>query len=224
MCLFLFFLVISVNSPVTLLILWLLHAYEIDQYYENLLTFFCFFLVFDLILNALFSRSSKLTSLGLAMYYPMSSKALVNAVSKLPLLQVLEVSPSWLKLDLKAIGHACPQLKTLKLNSSGDIPSSIICDDDDALAIAGSMCQLRHLQLFGNGLTNTGLNAILDGCPHLEHLDLRRCLNICFTGDLENRCFSRIKNFIHPNGTTADYPFDTGFVDVDVGDASQLIE
>ncbi|KAL1188348.1 putative F-box protein [Cardamine amara subsp. amara] len=153
--------------------------------------------------------SSKLTSLGLVICEPTPSKGLVNAVSKLPLLQVLEVSVSRFKLDLKAIGNACTQLKTLKLNSS----CYIICDDD-ALAIAETMPQPRHLQLFGN--------AILDGCPHLGHLDLQRCFNICFAGDIEKRFFERIKNFRHPNDPNADDPFDTGFVNIDVDDASEL--
>ncbi|CAF2316239.1 unnamed protein product [Brassica napus] len=49
--------------------------------------------------------------------------------------------------------------------------------DDVALAIAETMPGLRHLQLFGNKLTEAGLNAILDSCPNLEHLDLRNCYN-----------------------------------------------
>ena len=50
--------------------------------------------------------------------------------------------------------------------------------DDEPLAIAETMPELRHLKLFGNGLTNLRLEAILDNCVHLVHLDLRRCFNI----------------------------------------------
>ncbi|KAL1207559.1 putative F-box protein [Cardamine amara subsp. amara] len=68
------------------------------------------------------------------------------------------------------------------------------------------MPELRHLQLYGNGLTKTGLNAILDGCPHLEHLDLRECFNIDLVGDLEKRCSERIGVLRRPNDSTADFP------------------
>jgi hypothetical protein len=43
----------------------------------------------------------------------------------------------------------------------------------DGEAIA-TMHKLRSLQLFGNNLTNEGLTAILDNCPHLESLDTLR--------------------------------------------------
>jgi hypothetical protein len=36
------------------------------------------------------------------------------------------------------------------------------------------MHKLRSLQLFGNNLTNEGLTATLDNCPHLESLDTLR--------------------------------------------------
>ncbi|KAL1188344.1 putative F-box protein [Cardamine amara subsp. amara] len=70
------------------------------------------------LLTYITDRSSYLRSLGLQVCYPMKRKVLVNAVSKLPLLEELEVSYSWTKLNLKAIGYSCPHLKTLKLNCS----------------------------------------------------------------------------------------------------------
>ncbi|CAE6137783.1 unnamed protein product [Arabidopsis arenosa] len=118
------------------------------------------------------NTSSNLKSFALPVCYPSITtiEELVNAIAKFPFLETLEFFDFLFILDLKAIGHACPQLKTLKINFSGYTP----CDDDDAIAIAESMPELRHLQLIGNGrLTDTGLNAIRDGCPHLEHLDRR---------------------------------------------------
>ncbi|VVB07870.1 unnamed protein product [Arabis nemorensis] len=164
----------------------------------------------DSLLNYIADRSSNLRSLGLEMFYSMTSNGLVNAVAKLPLLEVLELYETWQNLDLKAIGHSCLKLKTLKLNCSGTK-----FDDDDALTIAKSMPELRHLQLIGNRLTDIGLNAILDNCPHLEHLDLRKCLNITLSGNLEKRCLEMVKGFRRPNDSTADYPYYAAFYESD---------
>ncbi|RHN68136.1 putative leucine-rich repeat domain, L domain-containing protein [Medicago truncatula] len=59
------------------------------------------------------------------------------------------------------------------------------------------MPELRHLELWGNKLTNDGLIAILDGCPYLESLDVRMCYNLVIHGNLAKRCFenTRIKYF-----------------------------
>ncbi|XP_020876443.1 putative F-box protein At4g05475 isoform X1 [Arabidopsis lyrata subsp. lyrata] len=180
--------------------------------------------VSDSLLSYIADRSSNLKSLGLSIYEPMTNKGVMNGIAKFPLLETLEVFHSSLKLDLKAIGHVCPQLKTLKLNSLccpgpahgnyaisqlGDMPPLVECDDD-ALAIAESMPKLRHLQLMGNGLTNTGLNVILDRCPHLEHLDVRKCFNMNLVGNLEKRCLERIKELRRPGDSTADYPYNIG--------------
>ncbi|XP_010422438.1 PREDICTED: putative F-box protein At4g05475 [Camelina sativa] len=91
-------------------------------------------------------RSRNLISLGL--HQRMTNEGLVNAIAKFPFLETLEVSHSALRLDSKAIGRACPHLKTLKLNSSGwsgYISFRTVCDDDDyPLAIAESMQVFRH--------------------------------------------------------------------------------
>ncbi|XP_010467545.2 PREDICTED: putative F-box protein At4g05475 [Camelina sativa] len=180
----------------------------------------------DSLLTYIAERSSNLKSLGLRVYQGyVTNKVLVDAIAKFPLLETFEVSHSSLKLNLKAIGQACPQLKTLKLNSSGSgfcgldelgyRSVRVKCDDEYALAIAESMPKLRHLQLLGDRLTDTGLNAILDGCPNLEHLDLRKCFNIKLAGNLEKKCLERIKEFRSPNDPTVDYPFDIVFVNSD---------
>ncbi|KAM2496640.1 hypothetical protein ACFX1W_036496 [Malus domestica] len=79
--------------------------------------------------------------------------------------------------------------------------------DTEALAIAGTMHGLRHLQLFGNQLTSDGLKAILDSCPHLESLDVRNCFNLNLKGDVEKRCADRVKNLRLPFDSTKDYEF-----------------
>ncbi|CDY21989.1 BnaC09g00950D [Brassica napus] len=62
------------------------------------------------------------------------------------------------------------------------------------------MPKLSHLQLFANKLTDAGLNAILDNCPNLEHLDLRECRSVKLSGDLRKRCSKRIKVLREPFG------------------------
>ncbi|VVB07871.1 unnamed protein product [Arabis nemorensis] len=171
----------------------------------------------DSLVSYIADRSTNLRSLRLEYYYPITINGnevyypfsgLVNALAKLPLLEELEVSLTWTsKLNLKAIGHSCPKLKILKLNGSGSNSIRQRHDDDDAFEIAQSMPELRQLQLIGNKLTDAGLTAILDNCPHLEHLDLRKCLNIKFSGDLEKRCLESVKEFIPPKDSTAGCPF-----------------
>ncbi|KAI3709986.1 hypothetical protein L2E82_39759 [Cichorium intybus] len=56
--------------------------------------------------------------------------------------------------------------------------------NDYAFAIANSMPRLSHLELSDCNMTNDGLQAILDGCPHLQSLDVRQfteaeILDIC---------------------------------------------
>ncbi|CAH8358371.1 unnamed protein product [Eruca vesicaria subsp. sativa] len=163
----------------------------------------------DKLPNYIADRSSNLRSLRLIMCYPIADEGFVEAVAKLPLLEYLEITYGSLSGEsLKVAGQSCPNLKTLRLNSEPD-PKFYDeeCNDEEALGIAESMPELRHLQLFGNILTNTGLTAILDGCPLLEHLDLRKCFNIRLEGDLEKRCSERIKELKRPDDSTAGHPY-----------------
>jgi hypothetical protein len=64
------------------------------------------------------------------------------------------------------------------------------------------MSELHHLQLFGNKLTNDGLQSILDGCPHLESLYLRQCFNVTLAGNLGRRCAEQIKDLRRPHDST----------------------
>ncbi|XP_010417631.1 PREDICTED: putative F-box/LRR-repeat protein 23 [Camelina sativa] len=127
-----------------------------------------------------------------------------EAVVKLPLLEYLHV-PSFIfsRESLRVVGKSCPNLKTLKLHHH--CPSSRDADDSIAMIIADSMPGLRHLELCGHPLSNMGLKAILDGCPHLECLDLRECFHIDLSGNLGKRCLERIKYLRRPN----DYPPET---------------
>ncbi|CAN7009154.1 F-box protein SKIP19 [Brassica rapa] len=169
----------------------------------------------DSLINYIADSSSGLRSLKLAKSFQVTDDGLTEAVVKLPYLEELEVSNTSIlsAKSLKVLGQSCPNLKTFKLNQRGFLRPRIQ-SDDDALAIAETMHGLRHLQLFGNILSDVGLNAILDNCPNLEHLDLRQCFNVNLLGDLEKRCDERIKVFRRPNDSTYDYPYDATAIDI----------
>ncbi|XP_041023868.1 F-box protein SKIP19-like [Juglans microcarpa x Juglans regia] len=182
----------------------------------------------DELLNYIADCSSRLRRLQLVSCHSISEEGLSEVAAKLPLLEELNISYcsywSLTKEPLEVVGRCCPLLKSLKLNSKGHRRPYIECDEE-ALAIAENMPELRQLQLFGNKLTNDGLLAILDGCPHLESLDLRQCFNVNLTENLGRRCAEQIKHLrfptdptddaeIHDNGSSdEDYP--SGFSDID---------
>uniref|UniRef100_A0A1J3K9A7 F-box protein SKIP19 n=1 Tax=Noccaea caerulescens TaxID=107243 RepID=A0A1J3K9A7_NOCCA len=172
----------------------------------------------DDLLDYIADSSSGLRSLKLVMCNELTDDGFAEVVVKLPLLEELEASYCSLSEEsLKAVGKSCPNLKTLKLNCAGyRVPRNE--SDDEALAIAATMPRLGHLQLFGNRLTDVGLNAILENCPDLEHLDLRQCFNVNLVGDLEKRCLEKIKVVRRPNDSTRDYPYDATINDVDSSD------
>ncbi|KAI3940595.1 hypothetical protein MKW92_002984 [Papaver armeniacum] len=153
-------------------------------------------------------KSCELRCLRLVSSYEVRGDALMNMAKKAFMLEELEICHCSLSEDtLIAVGNACPQLKSLRLNRPGYRRPHIECDNE-ALAIAGNMLELRHLQLFGNKLTNMGLKAILDGCLHLESLDLRQCFNVNLEGDLLKFCRDRLIKIRFPNDSSDDCEFD----------------
>ncbi|KAI3832346.1 hypothetical protein MKX03_003082, partial [Papaver bracteatum] len=66
---------------------------------------------------------------------------------------------------------------------------------------------------FGNKLTNVGLKTILDGCLHLESVDLRQCFNVSLEGDLLKSCRDRLIKLKLPNDSTDDCEFDAAIDD-----------
>lgn len=167
----------------------------------------------DDLLNYIAERCPHIRSLRLVSCYCISDLGLIEAVSKFPLLEELDISfCSLSKETLEAVGSCCPHLKSLKLNDKGYRCPKIVCDDE-AIAIAENMPKLCHLEIFGNKLSNDGLEAILDGCPHLESLDLRQCFNINLVGNLQKRCAERIKVMQYPDDSIKDGEFDTDFLE-----------
>ncbi|XP_065882119.1 F-box protein SKIP19-like [Euphorbia lathyris] len=172
----------------------------------------------DDLLQYIADRSPRLKVLRLISCYNITDEGLCEAVAKLALLEELEISYCNLsKKSLDAAGNDCPLLKSLKLNVQGFKLPHIECNAE-ALAIAEKMPRLCQLQIFGNKLTNEGLQAILDGCQHLESLDLRQCFNVNLEGDLKRICSERIKDLRCPYDSTDDYPFDAEIPDIGSSD------
>ncbi|GAU44507.1 hypothetical protein TSUD_122770 [Trifolium subterraneum] len=95
------------------------------------------------------------------------------------------------------VANKFPMLEELDISFSKLYNQYIECDDD-AFAIAKTMPKLRHLSMIDNLLTDVGLEAILDGCPLLESLDLQECSLLDFSGGLGKRCCDQIKDFVLP--------------------------
>lgn len=165
-----------------------------------------------------------------------SGLGLTRAVENFPLLEELHLYNSPIPMEvIEDIGFTCQHLKSFKLNSLVYKRPHVECDLE-ALAIAESMPELRHLQLIGSKLTNSGVQAILDGCPCLESLDLRQCFNVNLGGDFGTLCSQKIKDLRRPNDPTDDYEFDanlyessegdyiTGYSDIDMSDLEDYME
>lgn len=133
--------------------------------------------------------------------------------SEFPLLEELELSLhadmfNDLYETLSTAAEACPLLNTLRLNKQRYHCNSRI-EDKEAMEVA-KMRRLRSLQLFGNSLGNEGLAAILDGCPQLEHLDIRHCFKVRMDRDTMRARCARIWTFRHPEDPTNDYDLPFG--------------
>ncbi|KAK4488148.1 hypothetical protein RD792_003890 [Penstemon davidsonii] len=143
-----------------------------------------------------------------------TSKGLSEAVKKFPQLEELHLflmSSSILSEHIESIGHSCPMLKSFTFRRACKYP---LLEDNEAedikyaAAIAKAMPNLHHLGLLGDHMTNEGLQAILDNCPHLESLDVRECFNIDLGGDLGKRLSRQIKNLRCPSDSSSDYEWD----------------
>ncbi|XP_041995882.1 putative F-box/LRR-repeat protein 23 [Salvia splendens] len=139
-------------------------------------------------------------------------------VAKLPQLEELHLTlrPGIGACDIEVIGKSCPMLKSFSLNGF----KCILPDPTYgrglvhgyfhnlyARAISRSMHNLQHLQVFAHWIGNEGLEAILNGCPRLESLDIRRCFDLDLQGDLGKRCRQQIKHLKLPGDSFSDIPW-----------------
>ncbi|KAK6150123.1 hypothetical protein DH2020_017648 [Rehmannia glutinosa] len=169
----------------------------------------------DELLHYISSRSSHLKRLRFACCDGISGEGLTAAVKNFPHLEELHLffMPSIHPVCIETISISCPMLKSFTFNTRGYRFPLVEIDNRYAVAVAGNMPNLRHLRLFGNRLNNEGLQAILDGCPHLESLDLRQCFSVDLRGDLGKRCSQQINDLRRPDDSTADYEWDAEIYD-----------
>lgn len=145
--------------------------------------------------------ASKLRCIQLELCHEISNKVLEEVVIKQPFLEELEFwNCSELMQDsFGYIGGSCQFLKSFKFSPCAEAVR--VRDnkcDDIAVTMGKTMSNLRHLTILNNELTNNGLQAILDGCPFLESLDIRGCLYVDLDGSLGKRCNAQIKELRFP--------------------------
>ncbi|XP_047308392.1 F-box protein SKIP19-like [Impatiens glandulifera] len=167
------------------------------------------------LLKYITDSTNQLRRLRIVLCWAISDEGISEAAKKLPYMEELHIYfGNITNVGLENVGRSCPSLKSLTYNQQGVVLPLMDSDEDevdlnvDALAISRTMPQLHHLSLFGNQMTNEGLEAILDACPHLESLDLRQCFGINLSGPLGKRCSSSIKALRLPDDSTSDYEFD----------------
>ena len=168
----------------------------------------------DLILNVsapFLNRSSKLRRLEIALFY---IEGLTTALKKLPLLEELSLyKGTLLREDIEALGCYCPMLKTLKLNN----PDGWSLEGYElAMAIVENLPELRHLELTWHLVSDSMLRAILDGCRHLQVLDLRMCEPVRLKGELRKRCLEQIKSLKLPTDPLKLYQYSDNDATVDL--------
>ncbi|KAL6877576.1 hypothetical protein ACP4OV_012791 [Aristida adscensionis] len=169
--------------------------------------------VTDALLRYISQTASSLKSLQLSLCYNISNEGFAEAIRGFPQLEELDITFCSLYGNVcETIGNACPQLKCFRLNQRWTIlhneyaPYEGMDDDTEALGIASTMSRLQDLQLIGNNLTNDGLVAILDHCPHLESLDIRHCYNLQIDDALKTKC-ARIRNLKLPHDPISDFKY-----------------
>lgn len=168
----------------------------------------------DELLQYIADRSSQLRRLQVIYCFGEMYGGWGEYLKKLPLLEELslettEIGPE----DIEAAGRYCPLLKALKVNqkfyrfsNEDNDEESVLMWNETAIAIGKSLRELRHLELIGDSMSNMGLQAIMDGCPHLESLDMRQCLYIDLKkDDIGKRCSERIKDLKLPNDSLEGY-------------------
>ncbi|PWA54221.1 Pentatricopeptide repeat-containing protein [Artemisia annua] len=135
-------------------------------------------------------RSSQLRRLEVAFCYGNLYESMLKCFKKFSLLGELSLHNTVISERIvEKLGRHCPLLKILRGNQKPDAYwDEDWIEDQVAVAIGENLPGLTHLELIGNNMSNYGLKEILDGCSHLELLDLRGCFYIELKGAIRKRC------------------------------------
>ncbi|CAO2176182.1 unnamed protein product [Urochloa humidicola] len=127
--------------------------------------------------------------------------------SKCPLLEEIELSHQKMLPELiRHIGSVHPKLKHLRISLPSMYLNGVCSDYDEswddmkneeAFAISESLHELRFLTMEGRCLSNKGVYAIIEGCPHLEFLDMTKCCDVVLDDKLR-ACCTKIKQVFFP--------------------------
>lgn len=172
------------------------------------------------LLNYIADRASHLTRLEIASCKRVN-ETWTEALKKFSSLEELSLHNTVISAEaIETVGRHSPLLKILKVNQSAQHLDETI-RNDLSIAIGKNLHELRHLELIGNSMTNIGLEAILNGCPHLEFLDLRKCEYVDVNTDLGKKCLRQIKYLILPNDSLHKFSYvyetDNDYDDFGVG-------
>uniref|UniRef100_A0A803LAY7 Uncharacterized protein n=1 Tax=Chenopodium quinoa TaxID=63459 RepID=A0A803LAY7_CHEQI len=130
-----------------------LTRFIVDRSCGCLLDIYLEYLCDDDTLMYIVDRSRNIKHLRIGHYIYISGEGLIEAVKKLPALEEVEIiiCNDYSADDIEAIGHACPSLKAFSYNDVGS-KTLAFTYNEEALAIAKSMHNLRNLQLIGSHL------------------------------------------------------------------------
>ncbi|PIA38872.1 hypothetical protein AQUCO_02700224v1 [Aquilegia coerulea] len=178
----------------------------------------------DNIIHYVVDKSNLLKSLRLEACSEMTDEGVLEACRKLPLLEKLELNRECTisKQVVQDIGRSCSRLNYFqlvlqkrKIRSFFKNRPPVMCwrelnqkkryCEEIIFAIVGSMPQLRGLCLTGLWLTNNGLQRILDGCIHLDNLDLRGCFADDEEKDFLKTFVVKIRNLRLPSAEIPEY-------------------
>ncbi|KAL3643693.1 hypothetical protein CASFOL_014508 [Castilleja foliolosa] len=170
------------------------------------------------LLHYISKRSSRLKRLRLKYCDYISGEALRASFKNFPELEELQLFfMSRITAEhIEGISISCPNLKSFTFIKRSSRFAPLEIDDSYALTIAKIMPNLQHLCLIGNKLSNEGLEAILNGCPKLESLDLRKCYNVDLQGDFGKICSERIKYLKCHSNSTNDNEWDDMIIEEDM--------
>ncbi|KAG0522860.1 hypothetical protein BDA96_07G074000 [Sorghum bicolor] len=145
----------------------------------------------DELLKYIADRSPALKTLSIISCDGVSSQGFTHLIAKCPMLEdlkLVECINLRRRETYQAIAKACAQLKHFTLCNLPTLEFLLSRSSGEEADGVVAMHELRSLTLTNCNVTNNYLAAILDGCPHLEVLDLRLCIVIDIDPTLMARC------------------------------------